>query len=196
MNTQLTLFQAPAPARKNFRLFVGIFPDAEAVNLICEQQLHLSDRFGLSGKPRPSDHLHITLHHIGDYPDVPEQVVAAATKTCASALAGRSSFEVAFDHVKSFRGRPGSLPFVLVNPNGNFALLELHRLLITELAKHRLAGRGDLQFAPHVTLLYDKHSVPEQPACPVRWTVKEVVLVLSHLGATKYERLGNWTLGE
>ena len=155
-----------------------------------------ANKIGLSGKPRPRGHLHVTLHCVGDYPDVPEQVVDATIKACASVLASQPSFEVIFDQVKSFRGRPGNLPFVLVNPNGNAALLELHRLLITELAKHRLASRGDFKFVPHVTMLYDKYNVPEQPVSPVRWTVKEVVLVLSHLGVTKYERLGCWTLSE
>jgi 2'-5' RNA ligase len=196
MDQQLTLFQTSKPPRNRYRLFVAIFLDREAVHLIGGQEPHLRDKFGLSGKARPRHHLHVTLHHIGDYPDVSEQVVAATTKACASALAGQPSFEVTFDHVKSFRGRPGELPFVLVNPNGNAALLKLHRLLITELAKYRLASRGDLKFVPHVTMLYDRLSVPEQPVRPVRWTVKEMVLVLSHLGATKYERRGCWTLSE
>lgn len=193
---QLALFQTPKPPRNRYRLFVGIFPDAEAVHLICEQQPNLCDKFGLIGKPRPRSHLHVTLHLIGDYPDVPEQKIADAIKACAIVLANQPSFEVAFDHVMSFSGRPGELPFVLVKPNGNAVLLELHRRLVTELIIHRLAGRGGLKFVPHITMLYDRLSVPEQPVCPVSWTVKEAVLILSHLGATKYDRLGHWTLGE
>jgi len=194
MDQQFTLFQNPKPLPNRYRLFLGIFPDDDTSHLICEQQSHLREKFGLSGRPRPRSHLHVTLHHIGDYPDFPESVVAVTTGVWARVIASQPSFEVMFDHVKSFRGKPGNLPFVLVNPNGNTALQEFHRLLITELIKHRLATHGALKFVPHVTMLYDEHSVPEQPVCPVRWTVKEVVLVLSHLGATKYDRLERWPL--
>src|SRR6478735_7279174 len=104
MNQQLTLFQSPEPRPKKYRLFVGIFPDAEAIHRICEELPHLCDKFGLSGKPRPRDHLHITVHQIKeDYPDFPDQDIGAATTACASALANQPSFEVTFDHVMSFR---------------------------------------------------------------------------------------------
>jgi 2'-5' RNA ligase len=194
MDQQLTFFQSPEPLDEKYKLFLGVFPDAEAADLICKQRATLRGTLGLRGIPRPRNHLHVTVHCIGDYFEVPERDIVAATKVCTSALASQPSFEVTFDHAMSFRRRSGDLPFVLVNPNGNSALLELHRLLVIDLAKHRLAGLRDLKIVPHITMLYDRLNVPMQPVCPVRWRVKEVVLVLSHLGATKYERLACWKL--
>jgi 2'-5' RNA ligase len=85
---------------------------------------------------------------------------------------------------------------VLVNPNGCQPLTELHQRLITELAKRKLASRGDFKFVPHITLLYDGKNVPEQPVAPITWRAHEVVLVLSYLGETRYDRLRSWALNE
>jgi len=159
-------------------------------------QAESRDQFGLRGKFRPRNILHVTLHHIGDYPETPERIIEMASEACATAFTSQPSLEITFDHVKSFSGRPGNLPFVLVNPSGNEPLTELHRRLITELAKRKLASRGDFKLVPHVTLLYDRERVPEQPVTPVSWRVNEVVLILSYLGETKYERLRCWPLSE
>lgn len=196
MNQQLALFETPKPAPNRYRLFVGIFPDAEALDQIHERQAELSGRFGLRGKFRPRDILHVTMHHIGDYPELPERIIEAAAEACAAACKGRQSAEVTFDHAMSFGGRAGNLPFVLVQPNGNPWLMELHHRLITELARRKLASRGDFKFVPHVTMLYDRQSIPEQAVPPVAWQAHEVVLVLSHLGETRYDRLRCWPLGE
>ena len=127
---------------------------------------------------------------------MPERVLAVIDEACAAAFAEQSSFDVTFDHIKSFKGRPGNLPFVLVNPHGNKLLMELHHRLITELAKRKLAGRGDFKFVPHITLLYDREEVAEQPVTPVTWRAHEVVLILSYLGETRYDRLRCWPLSE
>jgi 2'-5' RNA ligase len=196
MDQQLALFETPEPLPNRYRLFVGIFPDAESVDLICDQQTALREKFGLRGKFHPRNILHVTMHHIGDYSEVSERIIETAAKACEAAFAGQPSIEVTFDHVMSFGGHPGNLPFVLVKPNGNQRLMELHHRLITELAKRKLASRGDFKFLPHVTLLYDRQNVLEQPVSPVTWRTNEVVLVLSHLGETRYERLRCWALSE
>jgi len=135
------------------------------------------------------------MHHIDDYPEMPTRAIEAAAGAGVAAFAGQSSLEITFDHVKSFKGRPGNQPFVLVNPNGNDSLMELHRRLITELAMRKLVTRRD-KFVPHITLLYDGKEVTEQPVAPVTWRAHEVALVLSHLGETRYERLRSWPLSE
>lgn len=196
MDQQLALFDNPAPRPNKYRLFLGIFPDAKAVDLICNHQTTLRDKFGLKGKFRPRNILHVTLHHIGDYPEMPERIIEAAAEACATAFKSQPSPSITFDQARSFCGRPGNLPFVLVNPNDNQPLMELHHRLITELAKRKLASRGDFKFVPHVTLLYDRQSVPEQPVSPVTWQAHQVILVLSHLGETKYKRLRCWALDE
>src|SRR5579871_3284384 len=104
MPDQLSLFETPQPLPDRYRLFLGVFPDARAIHLIGDHQISLSEKFGLSGKPRPRNILHVTLHHIGDYPEMPERVIASTNTACTSALTGKSAVEVTLDHVKSFRG--------------------------------------------------------------------------------------------
>jgi RNA 2',3'-cyclic 3'-phosphodiesterase len=193
MNQQIDLLQTSDPSPNKYKLFLAIFPDADTAGYISEQAVVLRDKFGLRGKLRPRDHLHVTLRHFGDFPAVPEQMIQDVSRACAAILAGKPSFEVTFDHVMSFRRRANP-PFVLINPNGNAALLEFHRLLITGLAKHWVAGIAESKFFPHITMLYDKQEVSKQSVHPVSWMVREAVLVLSHVGATKYDRLGRWAL--
>jgi 2'-5' RNA ligase len=51
-----------------------------------------------------------------------------------------------------------------------------------------------LAFTPHVTLLYDRRCIDEQPIEPVGWTVREFALVLSLIGKTQHVPLGRWQL--
>jgi 2'-5' RNA ligase len=48
---------------------------------------------------------------------------------------------------------------------------------------------------PHLTLLYDKKHFDSTGIKPVFWTVREIVLVASEVGATKYHLLGRWEFG-
>lgn len=194
MEQQLDFFGVQTKPEPKYRLFVGVFPSAQAVEHIAELQQETKQKFGLSGNFRRRQILHVTLHHIGDYPEISEHVIDGASRACETAFAGVAPFEVTFDHVMSFAGRPGNLPFVLVNPAGNATFQAFHRRLITELVRRNLAKGSDFNFVPHVTLLYDRKSVPQQPVLPVGWLVNEAVLILSHLGATKYDRLATWSL--
>jgi RNA 2',3'-cyclic 3'-phosphodiesterase len=195
-NTQLELFETPPAPPPTCRLFLGIFPNFQATEAILNLQIESRDQFGLGGKFRPLEILHMTLHHIGDYPEVSEQIIETIGKACTIAFTGQPSLEITFDHIMSFSGKPGNLPFVLASPNGNDPLIKLHHRLITELAKVNLARLGDFKFVPHVTMLYDRKSIPVQPIAPISWKASEVVLVLSHLGETKYDLLRSWKLGE
>jgi 2'-5' RNA ligase len=46
----------------------------------------------------------------------------------------------------------------------------------------------------HVTLLYDKRVVDEQPIEPISWTVREFVLVRSLHGQTRHTDVARWQL--
>ena len=100
-------------------------------------------------------------------------------------------FEIAFDRLTSFSGKPGRLPLVLRGGDGVAGVTALQQALGGALAK---AGLGARQSAPHLTLLYDARRIDEQPIDPVRWTVREFVLVHSLLGQTTYIPLGKWPL--
>jgi 2'-5' RNA ligase len=50
------------------------------------------------------------------------------------------------------------------------------------------------RFTPHMTLLYDHRSIDMRPVEPVRWKVREFVLIRSLVGQHKHDCLGRWEL--
>lgn len=75
-------------------------------------------------------------------------------------------------------------------------ITSLHRLLCVEFAKLGSSTLKAPKFVPHLTLLYDEQELAPQSVDPVCWIVKEIALVLSEVGATKYHWLKSWPLAE
>lgn len=187
--TSLDGLAAPHPTD---RLFFAVMPPPAVAAQLAELATDLRGRLGLKGRPRPISHLHVTLHHLGDFAGLPQQRVDDA-RAAASGVA-MNAFDARFDSVGSFAGRPGKHPFVLLGANAATGLGALHAGLGARLAAARL-GRRERGFVPHVTLLYDARHVPAQPVEPLGWEAHEFVLVHSLLGRTEYRVLGRWELG-
>jgi RNA 2',3'-cyclic 3'-phosphodiesterase len=176
------------------RLFLAIFPDAQAAGGAAGLARRLSEQHGLTGRPLLTERFHITLHHLGDYRGgVPQDIVAAAS--AASKAVAFRPFDIVFDRAGSFSGRSGSRPLVLRGGDGLAALMAFRRALGAELTKTRLLRKADGPFTPHVTLLYDPRVVAEQVIDPIAWKVTEFVLVHSLLGQTRHIPLARWGLG-
>ncbi|MGV8932238.1 MAG: 2'-5' RNA ligase family protein [Luteimonas sp.] len=185
-------FEAMASKKTTDRLFFALFPDQEAAARISTLAQSLRGEHRLHGQALREDRLHVTLHHLGDYAGVPQDVVAQAG--VAAARLAVAAFEASFDHVSSFSGRPGNCPLVLRGDQGLVPLLAMQRELGESM---KIAGIGrwvKSGFIPHVTLLYDARSVAMQPVEPIAWTAREFVLVHSELGQTRHHVLGRWPL--
>jgi 2'-5' RNA ligase len=100
-------------------------------------------------------------------------------------------FEVAFDRTMSFRDRPGSRPFVLAGDDGLRQLKWFRRSLAAAMIKRGLTHFGRTEFTPHVTLLFADRAVEENPAWPIGWTVRDLVLIHSMKG---HRHLARWPL--
>lgn len=181
-----------AAAHPTDRLFFAVMPPPEMAARIAALAGSLRESLSLKGRPRPTTHLHVTLHHLGDFAGLPQQRVEDA-RAAAGGVA-MDAFEARFDRVGSFAGRPGKHPFVLLGASDTPGLAALHAGLGRRLAAAGL-GRRERAFVPHVTLLYDARNVGVQAVDPLGWTVREFVLVHSLLGRTEYRVLGSWTLG-
>lgn len=181
------------PARPTDRLFFAVFPDAECSTRIERLAQHLRDELGLRGRVIASGRLHVTLHHLGDHAGLDGRLVEAA---CAAGTALESeAFDVVFDRVASFRGRPRNRPFVLRGAPPDLAdLIVLQRRLADCMRRVGLAHHVEPRYTPHVTLLYDDVVVSERLVSPVSWCVDEVCLVHSLLGRTEHRVLGRWSL--
>lgn len=183
----------PAPRRED-RLFLAVFPDAETAARIEQLAQALKARHGLKGKLLEAHRLHITLHHLGDHAGLPPDLVRQAREAAASAAAAASSFEVTFDRAMSFEQRVNR-PFVLRGGAGLGALVAFQQSLGLALAKSGAGRWVDARFTPHVTLLYDDRGVAEEAVEPMRWTAREIVLVHSLIGKHVHLPLGRWPLG-
>ena len=180
-------FDPPTPTD---RLMFLLYPDPSTAERIAQEAARLKTALRLSGALLQTNRLHITLHHLGDYVGLPNDIVSKgvlAGQTLASA-----PFEVVFDRALSFANRPGNNPFTLQGGEGGSALISFQRALGEKMAGAAL--RPDRSFTPHITLLYDGQIVPEQAISPIAWTVDRFALVQSKLGQTQHIVLREWPL--
>lgn len=176
------------PPKPTDNLFLALFPTAEAARHITQLADHLRMKHGLRGKPLATDRFHVTLFAFRIYPGLSENefLVRSVSAASASVAAPVPPFEVRFDRAGSFAGRADHRPLVLRDSGNNAALMGFHDHL------GRALGGGKARFTPHVTLLYDRLSVAEEPVELVRWKVNEFVLVHSLVGQTRYLPLARW----
>jgi RNA 2',3'-cyclic 3'-phosphodiesterase len=169
------------------RLFLAVLPDPVAAARIFKLAGVLKRAHRFSGKLTAPDRLHVSLFFLGESSD--DMAYAAG------AAAGEihvPPFQVCFDRTASFRGRPGSCPFVLIGGDGLDRLKSFRQRLGVGLARAGLRRLAKTNFEPHVTLLYDARGVDEYPlAEPISWTVSEIVLVQSRNG---HRHLAKWRL--
>jgi RNA 2',3'-cyclic 3'-phosphodiesterase len=197
MNEQLSLFETPRPSGPDYNLVLAIFPDDYTAQQISELGNSIRKTHGLRGKLRPVTHLHVSLpipRHVMRPPETAIERIGRACKAVAPII---SPFEIKFDQVMSFRGRTGNRAVVLVNnDHESDGTMSLYRLLYAEFAKLGFAASAPPKFEPHLTILYDQQELTPKSIPPVCWRVKEIVLVLSEVRATKYHRVECWALGE
>jgi len=168
------------------RWFLAAVPDGAVAARIYRLARTLKRAHKFTGKPIASDRLHISLFFLGGLPDPIVQMACEA-------LTGvrMQPFDVSFDRAVSFRGKPGSRPFVLVGDEGTSPLQSFRQMLGDALTRSGLKRRANANFTPHVTLLYDARNAEEYPIEPISWTVDELVLVRSQNG---HRHVARWPL--
>jgi RNA 2',3'-cyclic 3'-phosphodiesterase len=202
MSEPSDLFGAIPPTKPTDRLFFALFPSDEAATQIAKVAQQLRDEHALTGKSLSNDRLHVTLHHVGDYAGgLPNGLVDTVQEVAAKVA--MPAFDVTFDRVMSFVGRPRNKPFVLRgnetikegSEGGLAALMGFQKTLYLAMCRAGLdGGRVNSHYTPHATLLYDDQTVKEQAVEPIRWTAHDFVLVHSLLGQTKHIHLGRWPI--
>src|SRR5688572_30791530 len=164
-------------------LFFAVFPDAAVAERIEIFSRRLCTEHDVIGKPLAARRFHVSLHHLGNYRGLPAGAVALAEK--AAAVVAMPPFELTFNHVMSFSGRPGNQPLVLDSSGEVPALSALHKTLYDVLKPTVFGPFIQSRFKPHLTLLYGEHKLA-QAVETIQWTVREFVLVHSLLGRTQY----------
>lgn len=185
MPEQFSLPGLEAEPQSSDTVFFAINPDPDTATRIAQVGVRLRDAHGLKGKLLETSHFHVTLLFVGLYAATRVDVAKRSAETVVIA-----PFDVVFDRVLSF---PGSRAFVLGSDgDSNVALAALRQRL--DVGMRKLGLRAKPIHTPHLTLLYGDRIVTEQVIEPIRWTVKEFVLIRSHVGKSLHEPLGRWSL--
>jgi RNA 2',3'-cyclic 3'-phosphodiesterase len=176
--------------RTRIGLFLAIFPAASTAARIAQIARECRQRYGLGGRPLATSRFHISLHHMGEFDEIPARVIGAVSKTAA--MVRIRPFAVMLDRVSSFAGGERRYPLVLQGDDGVAGVAMLRQGL--SVALQEIGLKPCRHFTPHLTLLYGDRRIEDRPIEPVCWTVREFALVLSLIGQTKYVLQSRWSL--
>ena len=200
MAEQFSLFGDPVPkppastpkskgGREPYSLFFSLFPPPEDAVEIAGINGALLRGQGLTGKALLPHRLHVTCHDLGNFTELPQDLVDAAIR--AGDSLAFDAFDVMFDRALSY---PSAGTYVLSGTDGTRQLTAFREELGEAIRGQGL--RVSRSFTPHMTLAYDRRVVAEHAIEPVRWRAREFVLIRSHVGQGIYDVLGRWTLAE
>ncbi|MBB1602485.1 2'-5' RNA ligase family protein [Variovorax sp. UMC13] len=173
------------------RFFFAIRPDAEARSMAVDATQRQMDAHALSGGRVPPGRLHATLYLLGDYEDVPHELLRLAKE-----VGGRiemAPFGVGFDRIGSLGGA-GMGGLALTGAAELKELRQFQRALASAMKASGIGHPIRKRFNPHVSLLYCDEQVPREPIAPIRWRVDELVLIDSLVGRGTHVVLGRWPL--
>lgn len=173
------------------RIFFALFPEPGIAQQAVVEGEKVRRQAGLRAAPFRPRKLHVSLHWLGDYAGMRQDVV---TRACEAASRLRlASFEIIFDRLGSFKGTPDHHPLVFTASQMSAELTELYVSLGMSLARHGVDSLSG-GFNPHMTLLYGERQLKTNRVPPLRWSVREFWLVHSALGEGRYTPLGRFPL--
>lgn len=178
----------------NHMLFFGFFPEPHAARQIAGRIPHLQAAHALIGKALPEARFHVSICSVWQGLRSPSKEVVAQFMQ-AAAQVDFPPFVVEFDRIMSFGENAERHPLVLGGDDGLIGLHNVHDLLVQALLGLNPRFKTRKTFKPHVTLLYDRKPIAEQPVEPIKWTVRELVLVESLQGQGRYIQRGVHPLG-
>lgn len=187
--TQISLRFEPPP--QHDITYFALRPDGPAADAAMELARQCRRRNGLSGRPYDASRLHVSLCPAMSRRGPRKGDTATALRAAARVQA--HGFDIGFDRLCTF-GRGERRAIVLCCNSGANLASSLRGNLVRELVRSGLGwGRG--KFTPHLTLLWDRSSVAEVHLdAPICWTVRDFVLIRSHVGCSRHVDLGRWQL--
>lgn len=192
---QMSLFGLGNKAGIEHNYFFALSPGSEVraqLGLVAEE---LRTAHALNGGWVASERYHLTLHHLGKFPEIRTDLVARAI-SAANKIQSRA-FEIKLDKFMSFDSRAGKFPIVLASSTESPELKNFWQLLKNNLLAVRLGEHLMNNFTPHATLLYSRQPTKEMPLPePIHWPVKDFVLIESLVGKSEHIELGRWPLTE
>lgn len=182
--SQQSLFDFEPPPKLTDRIFFAVAPDATAIANIGALTATLKAQHGMQGRPIADAKLHCTLCNLGDFAGMPDALIARASAAASALAEVTPPFVARFDTAQTFVNRARNRPFVLAGGDGVVGITNLYRNLAGALLKAGISGNPH-SYTPHITLLYDDVTAPPESVAPVEWTVREFVLLHSHIGQAR-----------
>ena len=184
-----------AAADEHHSLFFALLPAPPVVAGIRAAQQALEAVLPPQcGAGVPDARLHLTVHWLGEWSQLPQALVEDAC--IAAAQVSLPGFGLRLDQAECF-GHGESI-WVLRPSEPPPQLASLHQALAAALAARRIRLPPGPAFAPHVTVRR-RASVrfPPRPVPAVEWQVGGFGLLqsLRTQGGTRYAVLGEWPLG-
>jgi 2'-5' RNA ligase len=162
---------------KNQRLFVAAYPPLETAVALLRSLAQLDLPTNRLVRP---EQVHLTLHFIGE---TPQAKIDAIAETVHHAARGMDSFALTPWQLMTLPKRP-PVRLVAAATDRPAAMMELHRRLVTRLARNPRHKSGD-RFRPHLTLcrLHPAARVAaiEVPLSVAPFIVESIALVRSTL---------------
>jgi 2'-5' RNA ligase len=181
--------EAVAPVET--RWFFALAPDEAARARIGSLAARLKVAHRMNGALIRPQNLHVSLYGFGDPQGYDDWLRSRAEDTARRV--DLPPFEVTFDYTASFDiGRKRS-PFVLRGSRLG-RLMDFQRALGRAMIQAGMCRLVPATFTPHITLLYADRRVDEYPVLPIRWQVREYVLIRSFIGHGRHEHLASWPL--
>jgi RNA 2',3'-cyclic 3'-phosphodiesterase len=174
-------------------VFFALNPDAAAIDSAMSAWAQISRIGGLSVEARPAELLHVTLLAIGRQGVLLSAVEIEAACKAADAI-DLPSFEMTLDLGLTFATQQPKTPIVLAARDGAPKSKLLRQALSREMRRRGVPCDAKSSYTPHMTLCYDRKTVEERAVAPVRWMVREFVLIHSHYGRASHKPLGTWKL--
>lgn len=174
------------------RLFFALYPPLETAAELHRLGGSLRRRHRLTGLAAPPELLHISLNSLGSHERPPKALIAAAIDAVSAMPV--APFLVALDRVGTWGRGAGARPLVLWADDGLIGAQGLHAKIHAALVAAGIARGPEPPIAPHLTLLRDQTVAAPEFIDPVRWMVRELLLLDSPRGAGRHEVLGRWPL--
>ena len=174
------------------RLFFALWPDESVRDGIEAAAMTLRRAHAPRGRWIGRHRYHLTLQFLGDGPMLREDIANAAMRAADGVRV--EGFDMTLDVAGSFRNR--SIPWWLGCERTPSGLQQLFDALGGALARNGVRVESGRGLVAHVTVLRDADmALPATPVAPVRWPVRDFVLVHSVLGRNStYHLLGRWPL--
>lgn len=174
--------------------FFAVLPDDDARAGIAAASERFCKSHRVSGSLVGADNFHLTLCPIGKVERMLPSLEGALRAAAGTVRA--SAFDITLDSAMRFSVMDGRFPFVLCADSASTeSALKLRQAVAEAQRRGGLAVTGVSSYLPHVTLLHG-HVVDaiQESIAPIRWTVREFVLIRRFFGQSRQEVVERWPL--